>query len=577
MSAPRYWFEKAQERARSISILDSSQFEQRDLPIVITILFGILFLWLFVALYLGSTVIGTARTPDITVTKIIETFTQPNILRVTYNTLVLGFGAGFIATILGTYYAWVIVRTNAPGRRLLRMLAIIPMAIPLLTNAIGWIAMFSPQIGEINQFFRNAFGIETIFNLYSLHGIVIVTGVGAIGLSFLLMEPAIRSLPSSHEEAAKASGASVPTIFTRITMPLLLPAMASSFLLVSIYAFGNFEYPFFFGQPADVNTFATEIYDAMRGGILPSYDIATILSMFYTASALIMIFGYQYITRGGFKFQIVSGRTERSTHLNLGRWRWVASLSCLFIVFIAFGIPIIGILGLAFAYNASELFTQFSLMNFHEFLGLSGLVQVVKTTLILSTTSAIGVVVFSLFLSYTAVKLDVRFITKAADYISALPLGLPPIVYGVAVFWFVMLTPGTKGLYGTIWPLVIAVIFLKIPHGVRMISSSLIQISDELEEAARASGASWFTSARHVTVPLLKDGIANAFLFTFIDSAKELAAIVLLVTAGNQVLMGMLMLIWTQNPSALPMIAAGSIMFTIVLAVLSLVQSKITT
>lgn len=544
----------------------------RSIPAVITVGFGILFAWLVVSLYIGSTVFGIEGQNSITLQRTIKVFTAPDILPILFNTLALGFVGGFISTALGGYLAWVVVRTNAPGRRALRILALAPMAIPFLTAAIGWVGLFSPRIGVVTQWLAEI-GYGGLIDLYSLPGIIVVAGLTGISLPYLLIEPALRSLPSSLEEAARASGASVPTIFFKITVPLMIPALASSFLLSSIYLFGNFEYPFIFGT-GDIHTFATVIYEVVRGSTFPQYDLATIYSIFYTGSAFIMIFAYRYVTKQGFRFETVGGRSERTVQFDLGKWRYGATLLSLFIIAGALGVPMVGVLGLAFASNTAGFFTNFSLENFVAFVELAGLWSTVETTILLATAGATGVVFFSLFISYTGVKLDVKYITNSSDYIATIPLGFPPIVYGVAVFWFVMLSP-VDNLFGTIWPLVLAVMFLKIPHGVRMISSNLIQISDELEDAGRSSGASWFTTFRQIIVPLLKSGLSNAFLFTFIDVAKELAAVVLLVTAGNQVIMGLLLNMWNQNPSTLPLIAAGSVLFTVILAGLTLVQSRL--
>ena len=109
-----------------------------------------------------------------------------------------------------------------------------------------------------------------------------------------------------------------------------------------------------------------------------------------------------------------------------------------------------------------------------------------------------------------------------------------------------------------------------------MISSALITISDELEEASRISGASWFTTFRGIVTPLLKGGILNAFLFVFIDAVKEVSAVVLLITAGNSVLMTVLLFLYNNAPSALPMIAAGSLIIMVFLLLVVAVQSRFT-
>jgi iron(III) transport system permease protein len=173
---------------------------------------------------------------------------------------------------------------------------------------------------------------------------------------------------------------------------------------------------------------------------------------------------------------------------------------------------------------------------------------------------------FATFIAYTSLKYD-RF-TGFGDYVSTIPLGFPPIVYGLAIFWLVLMLPGVDSLYGTIAPLVLALVFTRLPHGTRMVTSNLIQISDELEEASSISGASWTTTFRKVVVPLIKGGVTNTFLYSFIGSMRELGAVVLLITAGNNVLTNLLLQMYSQDAGALPTVAAGSMfLFLMVLSV----------
>jgi len=194
-------------------------------------------------------------------------------------------------------------------------------------------------------------------------------------------------------------------------------------------------------------------------------------------------------------------------------------------------------------------------------------------TLLFSFLGALGVVIVSTLIAYTSLKYDHEW-ASIGDYASTIPLGLPPIVYGLAVFWMVLVTPGLNNLYGTIFPLVIAIVFMKTPHGVRIISSNMIQIDDELEEASRVCGRSWFDSFRNITVPLSFDGMSNAFLWIFIDSMKELAGIILLITTGGNVFTNYIMGVYSNDPGALPDIAAGAVMFSMVIFGFIILQTR---
>jgi iron(III) transport system permease protein len=548
-------------------------------PALVTLSVFITFSSMIIILFIGGALFSVNDGDAITTEKFVSTLASAGNVDILLNTLVVGFGTGFIATLGGTLYAWLVVRTDIYGKRYLRILAIVPMTLPALTKSIGWVAIFSPSVGIVNVFFMDYFGIGPIFNLYTLHGITIIMGLSSLPVGFLLMEPAIKSLSSSLEEASRISGAGTIETLVKVTGPLLAPGMLSVFLLTSIYGFGSFEYPFIFGSSqGTVETYSTIIYKSVVFNVVPKYDEAIIYSIVYTFIAFTMIILYRRLTSDQFKFETVTGRSEAPTKFKLGKWRIHGTMFCWIVAFFAFFAPLIGILGLSVAENVSSVFLSFTLKNFSNFLSMAGVPNAAWNTLLLAICAGAGVSIISLFLSYTALKTDIKIksydITRTADYISVMPLGLPPIVYGVTIFWLVLLGPMSVA-YGTLWPLILAIVLLKIPHGTRMVSASLIQISDDLEEASRITGSSWIGTFRNVVTPLVKGGVLNAFLFVFIDAVKELSAVVLLITAGNSVLMALLLQLYSNDPNALPTIGAGSVFIALFLFVIVSGQSKL--
>ena len=184
------------------------------LPAIITVLIFFLFMSLVIVMFFGSTYFAPTRDEAITFKKIVDILWGLAGVTIFYNTLVIGIGAGAMGTFIGTIYAWILVRTNAPGKKLLRILAIIPLTMPALVKAIGWVAILSPSIGIFNTVGMDLLGRTTpIFDLYTLEGCVFVMGISSLSLSYLLMEPAIQSVSSSLEEAARSTGSTILTTF----------------------------------------------------------------------------------------------------------------------------------------------------------------------------------------------------------------------------------------------------------------------------------------------------------------------------------------------------------------------------
>ena len=172
-----------------------SRFNMEWVPAIVTILILIMFTALVVVMFFGSTYFAPPRDEAITFKKIIDVLWGRAGVTIFYNTLVIGIGAGAMGTFIGTIYAWILVRTNAPGKKFLRILAIIPLTMPALVKSIGWVAILSPSIGIFNTLGKDLFGL-VLFDLYTLEGCVFVMGISSLSLSYLLMEPAIQSVSS---------------------------------------------------------------------------------------------------------------------------------------------------------------------------------------------------------------------------------------------------------------------------------------------------------------------------------------------------------------------------------------------
>lgn len=517
-------------------------------------------------LVFGSFFFSIANEPAITPEKIVDVLFRQQTAELLFNTVFIGVGSGIVATALGSIYAWFLVRTNSPGTRALRLAVILPLSMPLLVKGFGWIAILSPTFGLFNRFFLETFGMGPVFNIYTVWGVIFAIGFGGLPLSFLIMEPAVRSIDFSLEESSRIAGRGMFQTFMRVTLPLLAPGMISSFILIMIFALGNFDYPFLFNATGNTETLATEIFFVLRGTPVPKYGTATIYSLIYLVIAFIAITFYWRATRQSHRFETVTGKASRQRVHDLGRWKYAGTGLLVSLWAISFLVPFIGIFMMSLAPSISTVFQQFTLANYADFLSISAIRGVLINTFAVSFAAAVLVSFFSVFISYTSLKSDIEF-SAIGDYVATIPLGFPPIVYSLAIFWMVLIVPGLNQSYGTLAPLVLALVFVRLPHGVRIVSSNLIQIADELEEASRVSGRGWFGSFRRVTVPLLKGGVGNTFLYTFIDSMRELGAIVLLITAGNNVYTGILLQMYNQSATALPTISAGSVVLVMLIFV----------
>jgi iron(III) transport system permease protein len=540
--------------------------DPRWIPLYVTLLFLGIFLATVIALFVGTTLFGIGENTGLTLALVQETLFRPELGRIVFDTIAIGIGAGTISAFIGAVYAWLLVRTDMPFKRLFRVIVILPLSMPFIVKGVGWVSMLAPGFGLINVFFRNTFGF-VLFDIYSVWGIIMAIGFGGLPLAFLVTEPAVRSIDPSFEEASRIAGRGLLGTFFRVTLPLLFPAMFSTFMLVLVFSLGNFDYPFLLGAAqGGVDTLATEIFQVIRGSPVPQYNVAGIYSILYVLIAFIAITVYWLATRRTTKYQTVSGGSRQTVN-SLGRYKFVAVGICLFLWGMSFLAPFVGMLFMSLTPRIGALFSlEFTLTNYAELFTIPSLFGVIFNTVAAGFVAGLLTAIFATFIAYTSLKYD-RF-TGFGDYVSTIPLGFPPIVYGLAIFWLILMIPGIDSLYGTLAPLILALVFTRLPHGTRMVTSNLIQISDELEEASSISGASWTTTFRKVIVPLIKGGVTNTFLYSFIGSMRELGAVVLLITAGNNVLTNLLLQMYNQDAGALPVVAAGSmVLFLMVLSI----------
>lgn len=532
------------------------------LPGSITIIFLFLLAAVGGTLFLSGFLVGGNYA--VTLEKAYGVFFKSNFLRIMGNTLLIGFVCAIISLIVGFTYAYLVERTNVPCKRILRILPFFALSIPLIGKGMGWIGMFGTN-GVLNKIAISIIGCP-ILDVFTVWGIFLALGFGGSALVYLILAPAIRNLPSDLEDASRISGRGMVGTLTRVVMPVLAPAIISAGILMFIAAIGNFDYVFLLGAKGApfTETLATKVYDSIYGGAIADFGETAIMSMVYIAVSFIAMTYYLKATRKTKKFEIVGGKGSRAQIHDIGPWKYLASGILILIIIGMLGIPLVGLIATALAPSTGRILEAFTLSNFAEVLSFPRFWGVMLNTFIVSIVAAVAVAFFGFFIAYAGLKSGGSFLRKLSDYASAIPLGFPPIAYGVAIFWFVLFFPGANVMYGTLIPIIMALTFIRLPHGVRMMSSSLIQVSDEMEDSARVCGSDWKSTFVKISIPLTLGGVIHAFLYTFVDSMRELGAIVLLITPTASVFTAYILQLYTNSAMYLPVVAAGATILSLI-------------
>lgn len=518
-----------------------------------------------------STVADIDRPAAFTLANYINVYTSPETLTLLLNSLVFAGGAAGLALFLGTGLAWINERTNAPLKPLFFAISVVPLIIPGLLFVASWIMLASPKIGILNAVLQQLFGTtDVFFNVYTLPGMMWVDGIQHAPIAFLLMSAAFKSMDPSLEEAALMSGASAIQVLRRVTLKLVLPALAAAFLILFVRSIESFENPALLGLPAGIDVFTSEIYEALHG-----YPSDTGLASAYAVTLLVItsagVFGQSRLARHGSRYATVTGKAFRPRVLDLGRWRYPAAGLFLLYALVAIGLPFLVLLWASlqpfYSAPSAAALKSLSFANYRAVLDYPGMAGIVCHSLFLALASATIVMLLSAVISWLVLRTRIpgRWVL---DNVASLPMVMPGIVTGVAIMVTYLALGG--GIYGTIWILLIAYLTRFLPYGMRFTSASLLQLHGELEESAALSGAGWMTSFRRIVLPLLKPGLIAGWIYIAIVSVRELSSSVLLYSPDSEVLSVVLWEMWQNGQyvqlSALGVLLIGALFVFVLLA-----------
>jgi iron(III) transport system permease protein len=221
---------------------------------------------------------------------------SPRVLETLKNTLSLSVSRQAIAIVVGVLVAWLLARTDLPGRNWLEFGFWIAVFLPTLTVTLGWIMVFDSFNGLANQLWQWLFGVKGPFNIFSWWGIVWVHLVtGTIPLKVMLLTPAFRNLDATFEEASRAAGASTWSTFRRVVLPIVTPTILVVLLLGTIRSLEAFEIELVLGYEANIDVYSTLIYRQATSWP-PQYGQATVLGMLILVILLPAIAWQQWYT-----------------------------------------------------------------------------------------------------------------------------------------------------------------------------------------------------------------------------------------------------------------------------------------
>ena len=481
------------------------------------------------------------------------------------NSLIIASVMALIAVPLGGILAFLMIRTDLPGRGWIEPLLLIPVFVSPMVLGFGYVVSAGP-VGFYSVWAKQLLGVVP-WNVYSLAGIAVIAGLTHVPHVYLYSSSALKSLGSDVEEAARMAGSSPFQVARDVSLPMVTPSLLFSGVLVFFLGFEIFGLPLVLGDPEGHLVLATYLYKLTNKLGTPSYHLMAAVAVCIVAMTFPLVMLQRYLLRNAGKFITVKGKAGRQRPLPLGRWRWIATAILALWLLLTVIVPLTGIGLRALVTNWGEgvnLAEVLTLENFREVFSQPTLVRGILNTVLIGVVGG-GLAV----VCYTAVGLATHRKndgwSRFVDYLVLVPRAVPGLLAGLAFLWVFLFFPPLAPLRSTIVSLWIAYTVVWLAYGMRLVSSSLLQVGPELEEAARSAGASRGQVSRDVTLPLVRYGLLASWLLVFMIFEREYSTGVYLLGPGTEVIGSLLVSLW--GTGATETVAALSFINVVLVAV----------
>jgi len=507
---------------------------------------------------------------------------------------IVAFGLFIIAVPLGGMLAFLMIRTDLPGRRWIEPLILVPVFVSPMVLGFGYVVAAGP-VGFLSLWAQNLLGFIP-WNVYSLTSIVIIAGLTHVPHAYLYISSALRSMGSDVEEAARVAGATPLRVMVSVSLPMVRPAMLYASVLLFFLGLEVFGLVLVLGDPEGNLVLATYLYKLTNKLGIPSYHLMAAVAVVLICMTIPLVMLQRRLMRTANRFVTVKGKASRARALPLGKWRWLAGSVVGLWLFVTIVVPLVGVLLRAFVSNwgmGVNLLDVLSLDAFRTVFSQPNLIRAIVNSVAIGVFGGAAAVICYTFIGL-AMHRKPDNTTRFLDYSVLVPRAVPGLLAGLAFLWVFLFVPmwlndsleegwlsvlpfatwlqdhfveSLRSLRSTIFSVWVAYTVVWMAYGLRLISSTLLQVGPELEEAARSAGATRSQVTRHVTVPLAKYGLIGSWLLMFLIFEREYSTGVYLLSPGTETIGSMLVSLWASG--AIDIVAALSFI-NIVLVVVGL-------
>ncbi|WP_337490262.1 iron ABC transporter permease [Acidaminococcus intestini] len=535
---------------------------------------SVLILLYFIVLPLAVLIIDSVVVDGhLDVSSYLTVYGQAVNMRALTNTAKISILVMILSVLITFPLAWLIGRTDLPGRKKFRTILVASYMIPPYVGAIAWTQLLNPDVGYLNALLKTIFSLSKApFNIYTEGGLIWVLTLFYSPFAFITISRAMEKMDPTLEEASRVSGASPLRVLWDVTLPLMAPSILAGGLLVFIGAGSAFGIPAIVGMPGNIEVLTTRIVSFVYMGNDSGIRNATTLAVSLMILANGLLFFMTWFM-GRKDYTTIGGKSTRPALVELGKWKGLATFLVAVYAFIAVILPLGSIVITSFMVSMSK---GLSLDNF----GFDAWIPVLENSQYLDCiwrslgyafiAATIGTIL-SLFVAYLSVKTHVKG-RSLPDLLVMVGGSTPSVVIALAL---IITFSGNYGLnlYSTMWILIVSYLVKYMTMSVRTIAASLSQVSSSLEEAGPNSGAGWLRICKDIIMPLIAPSIVAGWFLIFMPSFYELTMSNLLYGSDTQTIGVLLYELQTyadtQNASVM------SVIILIIVMVGNLILNKV--
>ena len=465
------------------------------------------------------------------------------------NSFICGFFTVLVSVPLGSVLAWLMIRTDLPGKKILGLLVTVPYMIPSWTKALAWLAMFRNSTSGANGFLAGLGIPVPDWLAYGPIAIVLCMSMHYYAFSYIMVSGALRSINSELEEMGEIQGASKAQILRHITLPLILPSVLSATVMTISKSIGTYGVPANLGNRIGYYTLATKMRTFIDQG---PQAVGYALSIVLVLLAALIIFSNQRIVGVRKSYATVSGKGGRATLMQLGKAKKPLMVFLMVFLFLAMVVPFFVLImetfqittGAGYGLDNLTLYNwigkEGEIDKYTNYVGIfrnpnffSAFWNTIRLTLIASILTAIC----GQFLGYISSRGRGKWYGDLTEQMVFVPYLMSGIAFST-MYFSMFSRPHLGGLmpslYGTFTLIVLTSVVKHFPFASKSGTANMLSISVELEEAADIAGASFWKRMSSIIVPLAKNGFISGFMLTFISIAKELDLIIIMMTPTTQ-------------------------------------------